>query len=212
MNKLFSAAAAIALGLAAATSAQAASPGVHLGFRAGYSLPAGDATGSAHDNLSRSVGAAIPLQFDATWEFAGKPIEAGIYASYGFGSKGSEMQNATGTISLMSFGAQLNFLPPSDGTTRHWFGLLIGRESMSYTVTKSSTTLTSAITGWQGGLQGGTEWAVADKFSIGPWVSATIGQYSNISISDGDVTISGDPKNTALHQWISVGLRGSFGL
>jgi len=56
-------------------------------------------------------------------------------------------------------------------------------------------------------LQGGLDWKIGGKFSLGPFAMLSIGQYSNAEIDGDEAEI-----DEAVHQWFQLGVRGRFDL
>ena len=57
-------------------------------------------------------------------------------------------------------------------------------------------------------LQGGAAFKLTEAFSAGPFLSLSIGQYSNLSAQGRSETIQGK----AVHEWLTFGAKGTFGL
>jgi hypothetical protein len=213
-------AAAVALALAP-TAALAGPIGVNVGARAGYAVPIGDA--SKGEPLSDVVAGAIPLQVDATYAFA-SIVNAGVYASYGRGTKGDKAgspQPTTGggTATVDSVGTVAYGLQANVDLSVAWAGLFAGVESLKTASTASFSGATSnaaqTTTGWQAGVQGGVDWPLAPGFVVGPFASVAFTKYETVDTDvTGSTTFSQSSgiKDKTTHQWITIGLRGSLGL
>jgi hypothetical protein len=65
-------------------------------------------------------------------------------------------------------------------------------------------------------LQGGLDFKVAPGLALGPFLSFSIGQYSSASVScsgnacGGFASASDDIDEKAPHQWLLLGVRGTF--
>ena len=195
---------AIAFSLAPAV-ARAEDVGLNLGLRTGYAIALGDAI--QRGPMSEGIAGAIPLHLDAT--FAITPtFNAGLYVAYGNGDKGSKA-DAPESVSTRAYGLQANMLFPSG-----WAGVFGGLESgnVDTTVSPSAQTATVTVSGWQAGLQGGADWTVAPSFVVGPFASLAMGQYTEWKDEVAGSSYSKDIRYTAMHQWLTLGLRGSFSL
>ena len=47
-------------------------------------------------------------------------------------------------------------------------------------------------------------------FGAGPFVTFSLGQYDKISVTEGALSERADPRNEALHEWLTFGIRGIF--
>ncbi len=69
--------------------------------------------------------------------------------------------------------------------------------------------LSLALTGWELlNLQGGVDFQVANAITVGPFLSFSLDQYSSSKFGD----TSTDIGSKALHEWITFGVKGTFGL
>jgi hypothetical protein len=65
-------------------------------------------------------------------------------------------------------------------------------------------------------LQGGADFSVAPGFALGPFLSLSVGQYSKASTScsgngcSAFDSQSDDIKEKALHEWLTLGVRGTL--
>ena len=189
-----------------ASLAHADGIGVNLGLRTGYSIALGDAY--AYKNIS----GAIPLHLDATYAIT-PAINAGLYFGYGIGMEGSQPlpSSATATRSTLAYGLQANMLFPSEGISG-WAGVFGGLESAATKVTEDAKTATTTLSGWQAGVQGGADWKVAPSFVVGPFASLAFGQYGSMEVESPLVTGTVDVAERDTHAWLTIGVRGSYGL
>ena len=95
-----------------------------------------------------------------------------------------------------------------------WVGVFGGLESINQAAkaTTSAPTETYSLSGWQAGLQGGADWNVAPSFVVGPFASLALGQYTGVKLEQGGNSYSQDIPDPTMHQWLTLGLRGSFSL
>ena len=156
--------------------------------------------------MSDAIAGAIPLHLDATYAIT-PGFNAGLYVSYGLGMKGSK--ESADSASTMAYGLQANLLFPGG-----WAGVFGGLESvkMGAKATTSQPALTATVSGWQAGLQGGADWTVAPSFVVGPFASFAMGKYTGMKAESGGQSFSQDITEQAMHQWLTLGLRGSFSL
>jgi hypothetical protein len=64
-------------------------------------------------------------------------------------------------------------------------------------------------------LHGGLDFNLSPGFGLGPFLSFSVGQYSSTSTScsgscTGLTAESGDVADKAVHQWLLLGVRGTF--
>ena len=201
--------------------------GFELGARLGYGIPLGKAVDRGTNNdLSDGVKGMIPLQLDLGYRVTPN-LMVGGYFMYGFGilpsdiSSSCDRANADCSIHDIRLGiqAQYHFMPEENvdpwvgaGIGYEWLGLGIDA-SVGGTTIKSS----SSIHGWEFiSLQGGADFAVAPQFGLGPFLSLSIAQYGTSTTScsgtgcePGD-SASRDIDEKALHQWLTLGVRGTF--
>lgn len=189
-----------------ASLAHADGVGVNLGLRTGYSIALGDA--DAKSKLSEAFSGAIPLHLDATYAIT-PTVNAGLYFGYGIGMAGSQTlpDGLSATRSTLAYGLQANMLFPSEGIAG-WAGVFGGLEGATITVTQGTAETTASISGWQAGVQGGADWKVAPSLVVGPFASLSFGQYG--STKTGNTTADITDKGT--HEWLTIGVRGSYGL
>lgn len=196
-----------------------ASAQLSLGARLGYGFAMGDA--AEDTGLSDFVKAQIPVQLDLGYRVS-PALTLGGYFSYGIGRVGDglifegvppldeacDTDGVDCSMRVYRLGVQLDyrFVGPS---TTPWIGAGIGYEWVSFNMDAFGTEIELGLKGLEYlNLQGGVDWKVADKFSVGPFAMFSIGQYSTGS-QDGD---DFDIENKAMHQWLQLGVRGRFDL
>jgi hypothetical protein len=110
-------------------------------------------------------------------------------------------------------------LPPESVFTRDppqrkpaWFGVFAGLESATVKEKANNIDVTASLSGWQAGIQGGYDLEATHAFSWGPFASFAVAQYGSSKVTAGDSPSSRDIQKTAAHQWLTVGVRGTYGL
>jgi len=109
----------------------------------------------------------------------------------------------------LRFGVQGQYHFSPTESADPWFGLGVGYESL--VVTESRPTVTHPFTsnGWEFvNVQGGTDFKLSDRFTLGPFLSVSFDQFS----TDKADNSSFDIKDKSLHEWITLGAKGAFGL
>ncbi len=192
----------------------AASAQLFLGARLGYAFPSGD----LYKNFSvkETTTGMIPVQVDFGLDVA-KAVAVGVYGSAGYTLIGGDFKtfcDATPGLSCSGtnfrLGAQATLHAPV-GESKVWGGPLLGWEQQQFKMSGGGSSLEVAYRGIEAGLQGGLDFAPAGSFRWGPFVSASVGQYqsSGVTGSGGVLTAIIDK---APHYWLTLGLRGVFGL
>lgn len=179
---------------------------IKVGLRLGYMLPMGD---SAKDvKLSDSVSGGIPIWLDLGYMVTPN-IMVGLYASYAFLMLSSDVKDLCDAAKVDCSASQLRFglqgqyhLSPGQSLDP-WFGLGIGMEMVDQKAGDTKTGLSGLEFA---NIMAGADFKAMDNFTVGPFLSFSIGQYSKVT---GDV--EGDIKDKAMHQWLTIGVKGTFG-
>ena len=178
--------------------------GPRFGLRTGYMIPIGDA--SKDNKLGDTVGGGIPIWLDAGYRVI-PSVYVGLYFDYAIlfpadkicpsGTDCSFHQIRVGVMGAY------HFIPA--GPIDPWAGLGIGYEIVGGSVgpgdfsTKGLEFLN---------LQGGADYKVTPNIRVGPFLSFSLGQYSTTTSGNQ----SGDIKDTAMHEWFTIGVRGAYDL
>jgi hypothetical protein len=181
-----------------------------LGVGIGYSIPLGDArkTVDGTEHLSDVYSGEAPVEVELTYKLT-HAISAGVYGGYGYGLVASKSNDAFSSISTWRFGVQGEYEFGKVGPAIPFAALRVGY--MTETLKGKNGLENASASGWEYlTLIGGADFDVAKGFAVGPFVSFAVGQYttakdpggSSESIPSGDQT---------LHEWLTIGLRGSFG-
>jgi hypothetical protein len=176
---------------------------IRLGLRLGYAFALGSVEEGA--KMSEGTSGQIPIWLDAGYMVTPN-IMLGLYGQYGF----VQLKDCDDCSSHdIRFGVQGQYhLSPAESVDP-WLGLGVGYEIISVSRTLQGTDFTVSDTGFEFlNLQGGADFKLADAFTLGPFVSFSLGQYSNQSAGDESASI----ENKALHEWLTIGAKGTFGL
>ncbi len=198
-------------GDAMGTASGTKSSGFELGARIGYGLPLGEV--AEDGDLDEAIASQVPIWIDAGYRI-NESLFVGGYFAYGFGQLSDEIDDlcvdgVDCSLSVMRFGVQgvYNILPSTESTSP-WVGLGIGYEIYGLSVEAAGESADLSASGFEfANLQGGVDFEVANAMRVGPFLSFSLGQYSSVE-ADGD---SQDIENKALHQWLTLGVRGTFG-
>ncbi|SEU27564.1 autotransporter domain-containing protein [Stigmatella erecta] len=189
--------------------------GFSLGLRAGYGLPLGKATGEADANLSDVISGIIPLQLDAGY-FLTSHLYLGGSFQYAPGLLAEDCEEgASCSISVMRFGVNLAYHTAPFAKVDPWVGLGVGYErfNLSASAEFGGETIEASTTasGFEfAALQGGVDFKLSKHFAVGPFATFTVGQYSSLSVSDGEDSASVDIDEKAFHFWLMGGIKAQY--
>ncbi len=198
---------------------------LQLGLRVGWASAMGDVyeskatpvTPSETMKMSDWIEAQIPIQLDVGYRVTPE-ITVGGYVSYGFGDTGGRYVDACRTYGwdcsagVLRTGVEASYAFTSVSRKMvPWAGLGFGYEwAESVAKRAGSQNVRTSLEGWElVNLQAGADWRVGASFAVGPYVMYAIGQYSGGS--DEGSAFSGIA-TTKTHQWLGVGVRGTYGL
>lgn len=200
------------------------SGGFELGARVGFSVPMGEAAKGG--DLSDIYLGQIPLRVELGYRVM-PALSVGAYVAYGpaivggttFDACDAELSySCGGSVFRAGLQAQYHFMPGSFADL--WLGAGAGIEQA--TVTRDygpsgwQTTTSTALP--ELNVQAGVDFGGESGFGIGPYVGVSASTYSSTSTDcdgsicaadyAGDVDIEGDQQ--AMHQWLTLGVRGTF--
>ena len=180
------------------------------GVRVGLAFPVGDI---AQDSaLVDSIAWSVPLQIDAGARIG--PAFVGGYFSYAFGKAGNKLDNLSSKSASdvrVGFEVLWHFAPGA--TVDPWAGLGIGYEWLNFSAPVGTSTVSVSVRGFEFvNAQAGLDFTLGSLFRIGPYLTASLGQYATGSgditgTTGGTVSGTSDIQNKRLHSWISIGLR-----
>jgi hypothetical protein len=198
--------------------------GFELGGRVGYGIPLGKTADDNDSDLNEGISGQIPLWLDLGYRVTPN-LMVGGYFSYGFGmlgddfEDGCELLNSDCGVADMRLGFQLQYHVQPGQSVDPWVGAGVGYEWLRVSVSPDGIDAdsTGSIHGFEFlNLQAGLDFPVGPGGGIGPFLAFTLGQYDTISSScDGsacgtDDEDSEEVDDKALHQWLFLGVRGTF--
>jgi hypothetical protein len=184
-------------------------PGFDLGLRVGYALPMGEFREGA--DFSDGVSGQIPLQVDALYR-VNSQYAFGVYAGYGFAFVKDPVcdeygVSCSGEVIRVGVEGLIHFSVP--GTFVPWVGAGIGYEWLKIKASAGGNSETLSARGFEIlNLQGGGDWVASPDFTVGPFVSLSIGQYRSTEAFG----MSADIDNKGIHEWLQLGVKGTFSL
>jgi hypothetical protein len=222
-------AAAMALSLVAGGAAAkeplpatSSAPDAHRGFqaalRAGVSLPFGSVTSTT------AMSDALSIQVPIIVDLGVKPIDQlflGAYFGVAQGGAAGAIADVCAHLAVscnglsLRFGVQVHYAFRPAATVNPWVGLGIGYEIARSSGQSGKNSVDNTLSGLElVHLMGGVDLRLAPAFGIGPFVDFALGQYSTAQTKQNAggrvTTLGGAIDNPALHEWLTLGVRGVF--
>ena len=218
-----------AAALLAASTARAAEPaqsGFEIGVRTGYAFAAGNrgATPTQTDQpVGDYVAGQVPLWLDVGYRL-NADFYLGGFAQYGFGIVNDDRQdlcrnaNVDCSASDTRLGLMGRYHIPTGSQLSPWLGFGVGYEWGTFSLHQSLIGSSNTDQTWSGfefaNLQLGADYHVAPKVALAPFVSVSFGQFRGISTKTTTgmttTTTDEDVAETAVHEWILIGVRAAF--
>ena len=105
--------------------------------------------------------------------------------------------------------AQYHLMP--DQAFDPWVGLGVGLENANVSASANGQSSSFGTSGFDFvTVMGGADYKVMPSLGVGPFVNFSLGQYNNASSSEGGQSSSSSIQNTALHEWLTLGVRGYY--
>ncbi len=191
--------------------------GLSLGLRLGLGFPIGKADGGATTtDISESVPMKIPIWFEAGYRFD-KNWYLGAYFQWGPATTKNCPPGDTCSASDQRLGVNFHYRFDSGGFVP-WVGAGFGYEWLNATQETSVFGAPVTIEAQESGfeflsLQVGGDWTISPAFKLGPYLCFSIAQFTEVSASvTGFGSASGSITDKAVHEWLQVGLKGTFDL
>jgi hypothetical protein len=211
------------LSLARTASAQDPGTGFETGLRVGYAVPLGNIVGGNDDDrgLDNAIKGAVPIWVDLGYRVLPE-LFVGLYGQYGFGFSGDtfgdncEESDTNCSASTLRLGLELHYHPVPKSVANPWVGLGLGYEWLTIGIERGSRELSFTVHGFELlNLQAGLDFKVTDNFYLGPALSFSLGQFSEVSAScsGGDADdCAEDPEieEKAVHEWLVLAVRGAY--
>jgi hypothetical protein len=212
MRKLVKFALLMVLLVPAAASAQ-----LSLGARLGYGIPMGDAEDTEDGSLKDGISGIVPLQLEVGYKLT-PALTLGGYVSGAYGFVGDQFEDECDTSGVdcsarvWRVGAQLLYsFANASPSFAPWIGVGAGYEWASIKLEGGGE---EAKVGYDGfeflNLQAGADWKAGGNLSFGPFIMFSLGQYSNFDVESPAGDFDGDIEEKAMHQWLTIGLRGTL--
>jgi hypothetical protein len=204
--------------VATARAATPATParGPEAGVRFGIAVPTGSVQSGT--NLDAYAGSALPLVLEAGYRID-PSLFFGARFQYAFPQLKAPIGSCNNAVScsgsVMQLGIEGVYRFLADRSFAPWAGLGFGYEWASADYDRANGGFGATYRGLQGLVQAGGDGRVSSQLVLGPYVEVAFGQYDTTDgrTHAGNVTTetTTDISNTAIHTWISFGMRGAFG-
>jgi outer membrane protein len=197
-------------------------------MRLGLGVPLGkageDVLGAQRD-VSDLTPWRAPIWIDVGYR-ASEVTTVGVYVQVGVGGNGDACAGEC-DWSDIRVGAQGQWRLAPGASVDPWLGVGVGYESLSFRTLQvvdvfdpeggnagqASVRTSERLAGPELLLQGGVDFRVEDWLSIGPYASATLGQYLSDDFKCRP-NVGGCPESSlsgsGFHSWLGIGLRGSY--
>ncbi|HMJ10422.1 MAG TPA: hypothetical protein VK524_03395 [Polyangiaceae bacterium] len=182
-----------------------------IGLRLGYGIPLGK-VGSIPDGeikLNDVVAGQVPIWVDLGYRVTPNLL-LGLYGIYGITIMGDFCDDADSCSAKdLRFGIQAQYHVSPGESFNPWFGLGIGYEILDYSVEDDNVVGEGSFKGFEfAHLQAGGDFKISDAVGLGPFVSFSLGQYSTFGFGDSSESF----EKKAMHEWLTIGARGTFNL
>ncbi len=180
------------------------------GVRLGVALPMGnfvaDGTGTASTALSGVFAVKIPMLIEAGYDVT-PHVMLGFHVQYGIivdksGDSACPSESSCSDHDIeLGIEGQYHFAPGR--AIDAWVGLGLGYELEGETITLEGQSQNYSLGGPQFlKLQGGADLQVGRVMTVGPFMSFSLAEYTEET--------GGDIAAPALHEWLSLGVKGTF--
>jgi len=191
--------------------------GFELGGHTGFALPLGSLQNDkTPPDLNKYVAGAVPFAVDAGYRI-NPHYYVGAYFHFAYAPTSSELCARVGgdcssSGTQIKIGPEIRYSFTPDRRFSPWIGAGASYEVLNISVTQGQASESFSIKGWEyfRAEVGGDIHAARDVV-VGPFASIGVGQYFSIDDSPaGGVSKSTDIKSTALHEWLTFGVRLAY--
>jgi len=149
------------------------------------------------------------------WIDAGYRIDENLFAGIAQ-LKEDCPDGADCSASDIRFGLQGQYhLSPAESMDP-WLGVGIGYEMAKSKTSGGGQEVVNKISGFEFlNLQGGLDFQASEGLGVGPFLSLSVGQYSKYKKEAPEIlggNSDGDIEDKGIHEWLLIGVRGSFQL
>ncbi len=200
-----------------------ADTGLNLSARLGYGAPFGDITNdlSFPFALKDVVPGKIPIWLELGARF-NRHVWGGVFLELAPASIDSRFCDPSISCSAgdFRFGVDLQFHSSPRAPVDPWFGF-----GLAYEVMHTRIFNFTSDPNYFGGndwtfsgfefplLEGGVDFALSPNFSLGPYVSVSLGQFTHANVDvDGGPSVSYGLNGQTWHGWVQLGVKGTIKL
>lgn len=183
---------------------------IELGWRTGYTLPAGDAIGAPVGQRALPLGDVVTkawlVLLDASYRIA-RPVFVGAYVGYARAlpstTQGCPVPGVNCWASRVVAGAQAQIHGSPRSVVDPWAGLAIGYEVLDV----DSPLGGGSFRGGDVAGQVGVDWRAETRVAMGPFVDVGVGWFlACANSSSAPCTLPAIGR----HEWVTVGIRAAF--
>jgi hypothetical protein len=190
--------------------------GPEAGVRLGLAIPAGSI--QSGENLTAYAGSAMPVVVEGGYRID-PSLFVGARFQYAFPQLKAPVGSCNNAVScsgsVMQLGVEGVYRFLADRGFAPWAGLGFGYEWASGDYDRANGGTGATFRGLQGLVQVGGDARVSSQLVLGPYVEAAFGRYGTADartrLGNTTTETTMDISNTAIHTWISIGMRGAFG-
>jgi|SoiMethySBSTD1v2_1073268.scaffolds.fasta_scaffold140847_3 hypothetical protein len=181
-------------------------PGLAMALRLGWGIPQGQLE-QGNDLADASAGM-IPIWLDLGYRFTDNLL-VGIFAQYAFAVVRDCRIGPDCNASDVRFGFQVQWHFGARETIDHWIGIGTGFEIYD----EDARGIARRYGGYEFvNLQVGEDLSLGRRFGLGPFAAATLGKFVTLQRGPSEGALQDfDIIGRALHVWIILGLRLSYG-
>jgi len=210
----------LAVALSALLVPAAASAQLTLGARLGYSIAGGDAAKDAAMDETTGIAGAIPIQLEVGYTVI-PDLSIGAYFLYGIGRLSGDFSDECDAFdldcsaSVMRLGIQgIYTMSQLSPTFAPWLGVGFGYEWAKTTMEGGGEEATFSFDGFELlNLQAGADFKASPNLGVGPFVSFSFNRFGSGEVEiPGVGSESGDIEDKGLHTYLTIGVRGTFGM
>jgi len=191
--------------------------GFEVGGHTGFALPLGSLQmDKTPPDLNKYVAAAVPFAIDAGYRI-NPHVYVGAYFHFAYAPTSSELCARVGgdcssSGTQIKAGPEIRYSFTPDRPFSPWIGAGASYEVLNISVTQGQASESFSIKGWEYfRAEVGGDIHAARDIVVGPYASLGVGQYFSIDDSPaGGVSKSTDIKSTALHEWLTFGVRLAY--
>jgi hypothetical protein len=183
---------------------------LYIGARLGFGLFLGKATGD--DPALVDFSNKIPIWLDLGYRITPN-LMVGLYGQFAPATMACPEGYFCTGATVMRFGAQVQYGFAPDASFAPWAGLGIGYEIANGTLKTGGVEWKFSLKGVEFlNLQAGADFMVSKTVGVGPFLSFSLGRYASGDFEALGETDSGGIAKKEFHEWLVLGVRGSFSL